>query len=75
LAALERGFGAIALRPVHPKPNEPATRILVTATKASHAPLVVLPELVLNDRAGRPTAEAEAILRGGNALTLAAPPA
>ena len=44
--------------------------MLVRATKASHAPLVLLPGFVLNDRAGRPTAQAESVLRAGAALPL-----
>ena len=49
------GFGAVTVLPVHPKPGEPAIRVLVHATKSSRAPLAVLPGLVLNDRAGHPT--------------------
>jgi tRNA1(Val) A37 N6-methylase TrmN6 len=70
LTALEPGFGAVMLLPVHPKPGEAAIRILVRAVKASRAPLTVLPGLVLNDPAGRPTTEAEAVLRAGAALAL-----
>jgi tRNA1(Val) A37 N6-methylase TrmN6 len=68
---LEPTFGAIVVLPVCPKPDEPAIRILVRATKASRAPLVLLPSLVLNDSAGNPTPEAEAALRGGVPLPLA----
>jgi tRNA1(Val) A37 N6-methylase TrmN6 len=71
VAALDSAFGAIAVLPVYPKPDEPAIRILVRATKASRAPLAVLPGLVLNDAAGRPTPEAEAVLRAGATLPLA----
>jgi tRNA1(Val) A37 N6-methylase TrmN6 len=70
LTALEPGFGAITLLPVHPKPGEAAIRVLVRAVKASRAPLTVLPGLVLNDPSGRPTEEAEAVLRTGAALAL-----
>ncbi len=71
VGALDSAFGAIAVLPVHPKPGEPAIRILVRATKASRAPLAVLPGLVLNNAAGRPTPEAEAVLRAGATLPLA----
>jgi tRNA1(Val) A37 N6-methylase TrmN6 len=67
---LEPAFGAIALLPVYPKPGEPAIRILVRATKASRAPLVLLPGLVLNDAAGNPSPQAEAVLRTGVILPL-----
>jgi tRNA1(Val) A37 N6-methylase TrmN6 len=60
----------VTVLPVHPKPVEPAIRMLVRATKGSRAPLTMLPGLVLNDAAGRPTAEAEAVLRTGASLPL-----
>jgi tRNA1(Val) A37 N6-methylase TrmN6 len=69
--ALDRGLGAVAVLPVYPKPGQPAVRILVRATKASRAPLALLPGLVLNDASGRPTPEAEAVLRAGATLPLA----
>ena len=70
LGALAPGFGAVTVLPVHGKPGEPAIRVLVSATKASRAPLAVLPGLVLNDRAGLPTRDAETVLRAGSALPL-----
>jgi tRNA1(Val) A37 N6-methylase TrmN6 len=70
LAALAPAFGEIALMPVHPKPDAPAIRILLRATKSRRAPLAILPALVLNDSAGRPTAEAETVLRAGEPLAL-----
>ena len=70
LRALGSAFGAAMVMPIHPRPTEAAIRILVRATKASRAPLSLLPGLVLNDHAGNPTAEAEAVLRGGAALPL-----
>lgn len=70
VAALSAGFGAIALRPVHPRPDAAAIRLLVGAEKSSRAPLSLLPGLCLNDAEGRPTPMAEAILRQGSALPL-----
>jgi len=70
LAALGRGFGAINVLPVYPRPDAAAIRILATATKGSRAPSALLPGLVLNDAQGRPTADAEAVLRHGAALPL-----
>lgn len=67
---LEPAFGAIAVLPVHPKPDEPAIRILMRATKASRAPPLLLPGLALNDAAGNPTPQAEAVLRAGATLPL-----
>jgi tRNA1(Val) A37 N6-methylase TrmN6 len=68
--ALDAAFGALNVLPVHSKAGEPAIRILVRAAKASRAPLVLLPGLVLNDDAGVPSAQAEPVLRGGAALPL-----
>jgi tRNA1(Val) A37 N6-methylase TrmN6 len=68
--ALGAAFGAVAVLPVYPKPDQPAVRILVRATKASRAPLAILPGLVLSDAGGRPTPQAEAVLRAGATLPL-----
>jgi tRNA1(Val) A37 N6-methylase TrmN6 len=70
LAALEPAFGGIAVLPVHGRAGQPAIRILVRAGKGSRAPLRLLPGLSLNDESGRPTQEAEAVLRHAGALTL-----
>jgi len=64
-------FGAVRVLPVHPRPDAPANRILVGAVKASRTPLALLPGLILADADGRPTPEAEAVLRHGAALRLA----
>lgn len=72
LAALDESFGAIAILPVFGKPGASAIRLLVRAVKDRRGPLAILPPLVLNDEQGRPTAEAEAVLRAGAALPLAA---
>jgi len=72
LAALVSGFGAIAVMPVYPKPGAGAIRVLVSAAKASNAPLSLLPGLVLADSDNKPSAQADAILRHGTALALTA---
>jgi tRNA1(Val) A37 N6-methylase TrmN6 len=56
--------------PTHPKPDAPAIRVLVRAVKSSRAPLSLLPGFVLADQAGKPTPQAEAVLRGITALPL-----
>jgi len=68
LAALGTGFGGSVVRPIYPRPDAAAIRILVRAVKGSRAPLSVAGGLTLNDANARPTAEAEAILRGGESL-------
>jgi len=69
LALLGKGAGSFRIRPIQPFADEPAKRVLVRAVKTGKAPLVLLPALVLHDRAGgKHTAEADAILRGEAAL-------
>src|SRR5215470_2690139 len=70
LQALAPTFGAATVLPVHAGEEEAAIRVLVRATKASRAPLALLPGFVLNDRSGRPAAQAESVLRDGAALPL-----
>jgi tRNA1(Val) A37 N6-methylase TrmN6 len=74
LDALTPRFGAVTVKPIHPKPGAAAIRILAGAVKGSGAPLAILPGLVLADDDGVPTPEAEALLRHGAALRLAAGP-
>jgi tRNA1(Val) A37 N6-methylase TrmN6 len=69
LQACEPGFGAVAIMPIYPKPGLPAIRILVRALKASRAPTRLQAGLLLNGDDGRPTAAAEAVLRGAAALS------
>ncbi|MBW8304852.1 MAG: methyltransferase, partial [Brevundimonas sp.] len=69
LALLGETAGSFSVRPVHPRADEPAKRVLVQAIKTGKAPLRLLPPLVLHDRSGgKHTAEAEAVLRGEAAL-------
>jgi tRNA1(Val) A37 N6-methylase TrmN6 len=71
LCVTDPAFGALTVQPVYPSADTAAIRILVRATKGGRAPLTLLPGLVLNDSEGRPTAEAEAVLRRGGLLPLA----
>jgi len=71
LAELASGFGGIAVLPIYPKTGAPAIRVLVRATKGSHAPLALLPGFVLADADGKTSAAAEQVLRGGGLLPLA----
>ncbi len=70
LAALDPGFGAIAVLPIHPKSGAAAIRVLVRAAKDKDGPLTLLPGLVLADADGKPTTQAEAVMREGAALSL-----
>lgn len=71
LAALSRGFGSVAMMPVHSVPASPAIRILIRATKGGRAPMELFPALLLNDEAGNSAPEARAILEGRSTLPLA----
>jgi tRNA1(Val) A37 N6-methylase TrmN6 len=71
LESLRPAFGAIAVLPVHPRPDKPAIRVLVRAAKGASAAPVNYPRLDLNDMQNKPTAAAEAVLRGGETLKLA----
>jgi tRNA1(Val) A37 N6-methylase TrmN6 len=68
LAALADGFGAVAVRPVSPRPGGAPIRVLVRAQKGARPSVADLPALVLNDADGKPAAAAEAVMRGGEGL-------
>jgi tRNA1(Val) A37 N6-methylase TrmN6 len=73
LAAIAEGFGAPAVLPILPKPQQRAIRVIVRAVKGKSAgPPVLLPALVLADANGKPTPQAEAILREARDLPMAA---
>lgn len=69
LRDLAVAFGAITILPVHPAPDRPPIRILVNARKGATEELRILPGLTLTGQDGRPSAETEAILRGGMPLS------
>ena len=71
LAVLSRGFGSLAIMPVHSAPSSPAIRIVVRATKGGRAPMELFSALLLNNEAGNSTPEARAILEGQSTLPLA----
>lgn len=70
MAALSRGFGSIAILPVHGEAGKPAIRVLVRAVKGGRAPTRLLPGLMLNDESDVPAKEVRAILEGRAALPL-----
>lgn len=69
-SALAGLFGSVAVLPVLPRDGVPAIRVLVRAVKAGQCGETTYPPLVLNDAQHRPTAAAEAILRGGETLSI-----
>jgi tRNA1(Val) A37 N6-methylase TrmN6 len=72
LASLARGFGAVKVLPVHPRPDRAAIRVLVRAEKGARGALALLPGFVLAGSAGQPTPECDAVLRAAGALALLA---
>jgi tRNA1(Val) A37 N6-methylase TrmN6 len=71
LAALDRGFGSLAILPVHGEAGAPAIRVLVRAVKGGRAPTRILSSLMLNDESGLPNKQVQEILAGNGALPLA----
>lgn len=71
LAALDRGFGSLAIQPVHGEAGAPAIRILVRAVKGGRAPAQILSALMLNDESGLPNKQVQEILAGNGVLPLA----
>jgi tRNA1(Val) A37 N6-methylase TrmN6 len=71
LAALDRGFGSLAILPVHGSAKLPAIRLLVRAVKGGRAPTQIHAALVLNDEQSRPNQTLQEILDGKKALPLA----
>lgn len=72
LAVLEGRFGAIKILPLHPREGAPAHRIILQAVKGSRAPLTLLAGMVLHGPDNVFTPAAQAILRDGAPLSLAA---
>ena len=68
MAALNGGFGAIAVYPLWPAADRPAKRVIIRARKNAASPAMLLPGLVLHGADGKFTAEADAILRDGGAI-------
>ncbi len=73
LAALDRGFGSLAILPVHADVTSPAIRVLVRAVKGGKAPTRIQPALMLNDESARPNQTVQDILAGKAVLPLAIP--
>src|SRR3954447_23948754 len=69
--ALDRGFGSIAIQPVHGEAGAPAIRILVRAIKGGRAPTQILPALMLRDESGLPNKGVSEVLAGNGVLALA----
>ena len=73
LTALERGFGSLAILPIHGDGASPAIRVLVRATKGGKAPTRILGGLMLNDESAVPNKQVQDVLAGKAALPPAVP--
>jgi tRNA1(Val) A37 N6-methylase TrmN6 len=73
LAALGRGFGSLAILPVHGDGNSPAIRVLIRAVKGGKAPAQIFTALVLNDESAMPNKQVQDLLAGKGVLLLAQP--
>lgn len=73
LASLGRGFGSLAILPVHGDAAKPAIRVLIRAVKGGKAPTRVLASLLLKNESGLPNKQVEKMLAGGGVLPLATP--
>ena len=64
LAALDRGFGSLAILPVHSDAASPAIRVLIRAIKGGKAPIRMHAALMLNDESALPNKQVQDILAG-----------
>jgi tRNA1(Val) A37 N6-methylase TrmN6 len=71
LTELDRGFGSLAILPIHGDAKTPAIRVLIRATKGGKAPTQMHAALMLNDESAVPNKESQNILAGRGILPLA----
>ncbi len=69
LQALSPEGQGVEIIPLWPKQGAPAKRVIIRVRINARAPLLMQPGLVLHRSDGKPTEEAEAVLRHGAALT------
>ncbi|MEO1040040.1 MAG: methyltransferase [Pseudomonadota bacterium] len=72
LSALQGRAGAVCVRPVQPRSESPATRVLVRAVKGARTPLTLLSPFILHPDGPTSdyTQDAEAVLRGQAGLVM-----
>lgn len=68
LACTKGRFGGLEILPIHSRADEPAKRIVVRATRASRAPMALLPGFVVHEKDGSYTPSAQAIVEGRSHL-------
>jgi tRNA1(Val) A37 N6-methylase TrmN6 len=73
LAALDHGFGSLAILPVHGEAKAPAIRVLIRAIKGGKAPTQLHTAILLKDESGVPNKQVQEVLMGRDVLPLATP--
>lgn len=68
LAGFGKAVGAVTIKPVQPRSDAPANRVLVKATKGTRAPLRLAVPLIMHETDGSFTRAAQALLRDGASL-------
>jgi len=71
LGALDRGFGSLAILPVHSDAKNPAIRVLIRAIKGGKAPTEMHAALMLNDESAVPNKQVQDVLAGKGVLPIA----
>lgn len=71
IACCQGRFGGLEIMPIHSRKNEAAKRIIVRGTRASRAPLSILPGFVVHEENGNFTSSADAIFKGTELLNFA----
>jgi len=69
LAHMGEGCGSLKIIPLWPNSATPAKRVLVQGIKTGKGPLKLLPGIVLHEMDGKPTENAEKLLRSGAPLS------
>lgn len=64
LACSQGRFGGLEIMPIHSRADEAAKRIIVRGTRASRAPMAIVPGFVVHNDDGSFTARADAIFKG-----------
>lgn len=69
LAALQGRFGGAEVKPIHPRPDRPAIRVVVRAWRGSRAGMRLMPALAMHEAEGnRFSAAADAVTNGCESL-------
>lgn len=68
LACSQGRFGGLEIMPIHSRADEAAKRIIVRGTRASRAPMAIVPGFVVHNQDGSFTKKADAIFKGTQRL-------